>query len=248
MTVREHFPKFEDIENSRPDELGAEIVLDLQRKPGKLFFSPTNFPSDLARDYQREYPSREFISAVREAIDWARRELLLVQHHNSTPPSDALTLSRRGLIFSRDHIERLRLERILPDFFLHDRIRQVCIDIFNTGHLQAAVFEAFRILEVAIREAAGYAPGDLGKTMIMNAFNEAKDGPLVDDTATPAEQEGMRFLMAGSVMLFKNPRSHRDVELDDPKEAAEMLIVASHLLRMVEMRAAARKTRGPADC
>src|SRR5262249_8053564 len=62
--------------------------------------------------------------------------------------SDALMLSRRGLVFTRDHIERLRLERILPDFLLHERIRRVCIDIFNTGHHQAAVFEAFRELEV----------------------------------------------------------------------------------------------------
>jgi uncharacterized protein (TIGR02391 family) len=240
MTIREHFPNFEDIENSRPDELGAEIVLDLQSRPG-VVFSPTNFPSDLARNYQREQPSEKFTSAVREAIDWARRELLLVQHHNSTPPSDALSLSRRGLIFTRDHIELLRLERILPDLLLHDRIRRVCIDIFNTGHHQAAVFEAFRILEVAIREAAGYGQNEHGETMINNAFNEKTGGPLVDFTAPESEQRALRFLMVGSNGLFRNPRGHRDVELDDPKEAAELLIVASHLLRMVESRAATRK-------
>jgi uncharacterized protein (TIGR02391 family) len=113
----------------------------------------------------------------------------------------------------------------------------VCIDIFNTGHHQAAVFEAFRELEVAIRDAAGYASDMHGKPMIMAAFNE--NGPLVDQYAPPSEQEAMRFLMAGAVGVFKNPRSHRNVELDDPKEAAELLIMASHLLRMVEMRAAA---------
>jgi uncharacterized protein (TIGR02391 family) len=124
----------------------------------------------------------------------------------------------------------------------------VCADIFNTGHYQAAVFEAFRILEVTIREAAGYGQSEHGEPMINNAFNEKTGGPLVDATAPKAEQRAMRFLMVGSNGLFRNPRGHRDVELDDPKEAAELLIVASHLLRMVERRDAARKAQGPVDC
>ena len=123
-------------------------------------------------------------------------------------------LSRRGLEFTRDDIERLRLERILPNFLLHDRIRKACIDIFNTGHHQAAVFEAFRELEVAIREAAGYTAEHHGRQMIMDAFNEKSAGPLVDEAAPPSEQEAIRFLMAGSVGWFKNPRSHRRFELE----------------------------------
>ena len=74
----------------------------------------------------------------------------------------------------------------------------MCIDIFNTGHHQAAVFEAFRILEVAIREAAGYGPNEHGETMINDAFNEKTGGPLVDATAPKSEQRAMRFLMVGS--------------------------------------------------
>src|SRR5260221_450240 len=79
-----------------------------------------------------------------------------------------------------------------------------------------------------------------GETMINNAFNEKTGGPLVDFTAPESEQRALRFLMVGSNGLFRNPRGYRDVELDDPKEAAELLIVASHLLRMVESRAATR--------
>lgn len=233
MSVRERFPTFNDVVTSRPEDLGAEIVFDLQRRP--TFFSPSNYPSDLSRHYSEERPTREFASAVAEAIDWARRELLLVQNFGSTPPSDALMLSRRGLTFTREHIKRLRLERLLPDFLLHDRVRRACIDIFNTGHHQAAVFEAFRELEIAVREAAGYSTDQHGRPMIMNAFNS--DGPLVDTSAIASEQEAMRFLMAGSIGLFKNPRSHRNIELDDPQESAELLILASHLLRIVETRA-----------
>jgi uncharacterized protein (TIGR02391 family) len=97
----------------------------------------------------------------------------------------------------------------------------VCIDIFNTGHHQAAVFEAFRILEVAIREAAGYGPNEHGESTINDAFNEKTGGPLVDAAAPKSEQRAMRFMMVGSNGLFRNPRGHKG--LDDPKEAAELL-------------------------
>jgi hypothetical protein len=42
MPIREHFPNFEDIENSRPDDLGAEIVLELQTREGRFFHPQTS--------------------------------------------------------------------------------------------------------------------------------------------------------------------------------------------------------------
>lgn len=44
----------------------------------------------------------------------------------------------------------------------------------------------------------------------------------------------MQQLMAGAVGVFENPRSHRNVDLSDPSEAAQMLIIASHLLQIVD--------------
>jgi uncharacterized protein (TIGR02391 family) len=202
----------------------------------------------LARHTRRASTGPERAAPPATPVQDGVAELKRYPGNTADIPSDALILSRRGRVFKRAHIERLRLERLLPDLLLHERIRQVCVDIFNTGHHQAAVFEAFRILEVGIREAAGYGQNEHGETMINNAFNEKAGGPLVDTTAPESEQRAMRFLMVGSNGLFRNPRGHRDVEMDDPKEAAELLIVASHLLRMVETRAAARKAQGPVDC
>jgi len=61
-------------------------------------------------------------------------------------------------------------------------------------------------------------------------------GPLADNDTLPAEREALMHLFAGAIGSYKNPHSHRRVKIE-PKESVEMIVLASHLLAIVDSRA-----------
>jgi uncharacterized protein (TIGR02391 family) len=81
--------------------------------------------------------------------------------------------------------------------------------LFHRSKYDTAVFEAMKAVEVAVREAAGLTPKDIGTDLMRAAFN-VKDGPLTDMQALPAERQARSDLFAGAVGSYKNPHSHRN--------------------------------------
>jgi hypothetical protein len=66
---------------------------------------------------------------------------------------------------------------------------------------------------------------------------DPKTGPLRDDAAIDMEKLAISEMFAGLIGAYKTPRSHRHVVLD-AAEAAEIIIFASHLLKIADARAA----------
>jgi hypothetical protein len=95
------------------------------------------------------------------------------------------------------------------------------------------VFEAFKEVEVAVRQTARLTDRDIGVDLVRKAF-EKRTGPLREINGTDSERDAMAHLFSGAIGMFKNPRSDRWATLTDPDEATEMVMFANDPLRIVD--------------
>ena len=107
--------------------------------------------------------------------------------------------------------------------------------LFDDGYYAEATFEAFKFIDKKVRQYAKLNKS--GYRLMMDAFN--KDNPLIrlnalQETSEEDEQEGFRFLFAGSALAIRNPRGHEVDAQDDPDVCLDHLAFASLLLRRLE--------------
>jgi uncharacterized protein (TIGR02391 family) len=124
----------------------------------------------------------------------------------------------------------------LPEEFLHAELLVNARPLFLQSRFDTAVFEAFKSLEVAIRTASKLGHDLVGVALISRSFHP-DDGPLTDKTAERGERVALMNLIAGAIGSYKNPASHRKVGIT-AEEARDMLMLASHLLKIVDERSA----------
>ena len=237
-TLYEILPDAAAISALEPEEL-AGLALELLNSSGSNSPSrlhPTSFTSPETLG-AFDLPIREQVALVMaEGWHWLVQEGLIAPRPGDTFGWHFIT--RRGQkIRNRTELAAYVNAVILPRKLLHPAIANACWSAFLRGEYDTAVFQAYKEMEVKIREAAGAKPDDIGVPMARKAFHP-QSGPLVDLAATEGEREALMHLIAGALGSYKNPHSHRKVILG-AVEAVEMIMLASHLYKIVEVRALA---------
>jgi uncharacterized protein (TIGR02391 family) len=221
-----------------PEELGGVVLEHLnslsedeQRQINRYNFG---LPGRYEK-YPPEYRDK-IIEAVMEGWAWLEREGLIVAKPGSD--RDWVNISRRGLSLSNAAaVDAYRRSNLLPKGLLHPTISHKVWAAFLRGDYDTAVFQAFKEVEVSVRTTARLTPEDLGVPLMRKAFHP-DNGPLTNYLLPKAEREALMHLFSGAIGSYKNAHSHRHVTIE-PSEAVEMIMLASHLLQIVDSRKAA---------
>lgn len=239
------FPGVETAVQLEPEELAVpllEYLCQMEERPGNNTPHLGNF---LVSESLRGYAGSrydEFIKVATEAWMWLLHEGLIAQH--PTQRGDWVFVTRRGMKFrSLGDPERFKAANMLPHDTLDPTLASKVRPPFLRGDYDSAVFEAFKEVEIRVRNLSGLTKEDIGVSLMRKAFKPG-EGPLIDHEQTSGEQQGIMDLFAGAIGSFKNPSSHRDVDLTDPLETVELVGFADLLLRIAERRGPTQNMAG----
>jgi uncharacterized protein (TIGR02391 family) len=248
--LQSQFPNPDDVVTLSTEEL-AGIILEYaqtgaadSRRVLNAFDLPWRGP---VTPYPVEY-TQPIVEAVTLARVWLVNEQLIMWPAVGQQVG-SFGLTQRGRQAKARGLNAFRQSKLLDRGFLHPKIAERAWDHFRHGRYDDAIGAAFKEIEVAVRQAGGFPPETLGTDMMYKAFNpdsgKLYDSSAVDLGSAKSEQNAFANLFAGAIGVYKNPHSHRWVGNSDPVEVVEVLVLASHLYRLLERRVAALGLSSP---
>ncbi|MCA1807212.1 MAG: TIGR02391 family protein [Actinobacteria bacterium] len=232
MSIADRFPEPSVWFALSPQELAGYLLEDLIQR-GKPEAVANIAGQTLFSSYPQEHqePARMILM---EAWVELLRDGLVAPEPGSTYGVYFVTRRGREVATQARHQEFLHA-RLFPVGAIHPLLDEGVFPLFLRRQFEAAVFQAFKTVEVEVRRAGQFLDTEYGVDLMRTAFHPDR-GVLSDPAEPKAEREALAALFAGAIGRFKNPSSHRHVQITDAREAVEMIQFASHLLRIVDQR------------
>ncbi len=124
---------------------------------------------------------------------------------------------------------------IMPTAYIHPDVMEKSFKLISDRQFESAVLQAFKTIEIKIREKLKLKNDEYGVSLIRKAFHP-KNGKLTDLSLPFSEREALSNFVAGAYGLYKNPCSHREIKMDF-FDSFERIVVASKILKIVESSA-----------
>lgn len=236
--VNEIFPPIEMALEFEPEELAVFVLQHLgtgiRINRHNYMLSSVNNPEFIpglieCTDEQKD----KFRKRLMEAWIWLEKEIFIAPSPDSIGTDGFFITDRGKQVLKEENFESYRKGNLLPSEGLDPILVRKAKSLFIRGDYDTAVFQAFKEIEVRVRQKAGYSSSKLGVSLMRDAFKPGV-GPLTDSSLDQGEQQAISDLFAGAIGKFKNASSHRDVEYNDPNEVADIIHLANQLLRMCE--------------
>lgn len=233
MSLLDESLAIEEILEMEPETLAPLILRYLQKQPSNSinrynFSLTSNHPGTEALTYPQKM---EYGKRLMEAWMYLERQGFIAPMPGQQDEWAFVTRKGQAVVTDQD-FETYRQSYLLPTETTDPVLLHKVKPSFVAGDYDTAIFQAFKEVEVRVRNKAGLAETDLGVDLMRKAFH-TNSGPLTDAAMPPGEKEALQHLFAGAIGSFKNPSSHRDVVLT-PQEAADIIRVANTLLRIVD--------------
>lgn len=237
--LKQSIPTIDQALELSVEELAYAVLRHLQ-PAGRAPLHAGNRVNDLVNSFDPELHERkpqperkdEFRVAIAEALSWLNANGLTAITYDANYTN--LCVTRKGMELRTDEAFRnFQKTTTIKREALHPILQGEAWLAFVRGKFDHATFEAFKQVEVAVRSAGAFTDDDFGVPLMRAAFKKG-DGPLSDTRLPENEQDAISHLFSGAMGALKNPGSHRFVGLTEATRAAELLMFASYLLRLVD--------------